>query len=372
MNFGLLSLVPPFVVIITAIWTKRSFESLIVGCVVGYAMIDFSDSNVWIIYVCGFYGALIELMVRSGGGFAFGEYMLRFVKTRRSALVMTWLLGLFIFLDDYMSALTVGNTMKRITDRFHISREMLAFLVNVTAAPLCVIVPLSTWTIYAGSEIAKATGRGESEKFECFLQTIPYMFYAWSIVIIALLVALGWFPIFGKLRKFEEKARLAGEQNDLSANPKIETATHNGTAMDFIIPILVLIASTVFFDIEALKGVVFTLGFTIIFYLFRKRLNYDNIFEGCFGHPYYVVCAQGCGRQNGPHPICGREHPTQRDGQVVASDRVPFYGLHFLHYCFFLGFVRHCLTFGSAYRPDLGSQSAIDFGSGHQCWCFWL
>src|SRR6202035_4525572 len=100
------------------------------------------ESTVWVILVCGLYGSLIGLIVRSGGALKFGEEALRYIKTKRAALFGSWLLGLFIFLDDYLSALTVGITMKRITDHFKIAREYLAYIVNTTAPPLCVIVPL--------------------------------------------------------------------------------------------------------------------------------------------------------------------------------------------------------------------------------------
>jgi tetracycline resistance efflux pump len=307
MAFGILALVPPLVVILLAIYTKRSFEPLIVGCLVGYIMYGFlvpdapnfftqfvealqgvltnkNTGMVWIIFVCGFYGALIELIVKSGGAMAFGEYMLRYVKNRRSALIMTWFLGLFIFLDDYMSALTVGNTMKRITDKFNISREMLAFLVNTTAAPVCVIVPLSTWTIYSGKEIAKTLGKAETDWFWCFATTIPYMFYPWAVVILALLVALGWFPVIGKLKTYEAKAIQKGNLISNSSEKNSNTSTllqnENNSPLDFLLPLFLLIAATVYFDIDALKGVIFTLTFTILYYYARKRLNYNDIFEG--------------------------------------------------------------------------------------------
>jgi tetracycline resistance efflux pump len=300
MSFGILALVPPLTVIILAVWTKRSFEPLILGCLVGYLMIDtsnffglFVDSlqgvltnkdtgMVWIIFVCGLYGALIELIVKSGGAMAFGEYMLKYVKTRSSALLMTWFLGLFIFLDDYMSALTVGNTMKRITDKYNISREMLAFLVNTTAAPVCVIVPLSTWAIYSGKEIAKTLGKTETDWFWCFASTIPYMFYPWAVVILALLVALGVFPVFGKLKVFEANSTTKNNIDDNKTKVELNSINvekGHASSLDFIFPLILLIASTVYFGVDALKGVVFTLAITVLYYYLRKRLQYNAIFD---------------------------------------------------------------------------------------------
>lgn len=159
MDYGALSLVPPLIVIALAILLRSSFEPLIIGCIVGFILIGFHDhtnffsnfisslyrvmedeSTVWVILVCGLYGSLIGLVVRSGGAMKFGEDILKYVKTKKAALFGTWGLGLFIFLDDYLSALTVGITMKKITDHFKVPREYLAYIVNTTAPPWSVVV----------------------------------------------------------------------------------------------------------------------------------------------------------------------------------------------------------------------------------------
>ena len=133
MAFGALCLIPPLVVIVLAILIQRAFEPLLIGCLVGFIIIkptdfpgNFIDSlkkalqhedMVWIILVCGLYGSLIHLIIQSGGVFAFGNYVLKYVKSRRSALITSWFLGLFIFIDDYMSALATGVTMRKITPK---------------------------------------------------------------------------------------------------------------------------------------------------------------------------------------------------------------------------------------------------------------
>ncbi|MBK8702197.1 MAG: hypothetical protein IPN33_00345 [Saprospiraceae bacterium] len=157
-DFGIWSLVPPLVVVLLAILTKRSMEPLVLGCVVGYLMIDYrqfpdnilqsliktmqDESLVWVILVCGMYGALIHLMIQSGGALAFGNYMLRYIKTRRNSLLAAWVMGIIIFIDDYLNALVVGATMRKITDHFKVPRELLAYVVNSTSAPVCVLIPL--------------------------------------------------------------------------------------------------------------------------------------------------------------------------------------------------------------------------------------
>jgi Na+/H+ antiporter NhaC len=161
-----LSLIPPAVVLILAVMLRRPILALVLGAISGLLLLspsealnNFSaislkvmqDETIgWLILVCGSFGALIALLVRTGGALAFGRAALTLAKGRRSSLLMTFALGVVIFVDDYLNALTVGETMKRVTDRFRISREMLAYVVDSTAAPICVLVPLSTWAVFFG------------------------------------------------------------------------------------------------------------------------------------------------------------------------------------------------------------------------------
>ena len=309
-TFGALCLLPPLIVIIVAIITKRAFEPLLIGSFVGYLLIDkqsaFSlftaaitkalkdDSMVWIILVCGMYGAVIELLVRSGATVAFGEYVVRYIKTKKQALFAVWAVGGFMFLDDYMSALSVGNTMKKVTDKFNISRITLAYLVNTTAVPICVIVPLSTWSIYCGKIIAKEFKLADNAWFDAYWNTIPYVFYAWMTLIISLFVVSGWIPMSSKLLQ---------EDNEKPLNEEVKVKT-KARFFDFFIPLLFIILATVFSDpsvaggiynffttgkltivfseLDALKGIYLGLIFTIAYFWLRKLMTYDQIFEGGF------------------------------------------------------------------------------------------
>jgi Na+/H+ antiporter NhaC len=307
-EYGMLALVPPLIVVVSALWMRRSFEPLLLGCLSGYAMIawhgangsvsemfknfpnNFVDglmkvmedpANVWVILVCGLLGSILYLLINSGSIYAFGNWVLRYVQSRKSALVMSWLLGLFIFIDDYMSALTVGNTMRNISDRFRISREMLAFMINSMAAPLCLIVPLTTWTVYVGG-LLKTSGWATSSKgLPEYWIMIPYMFYAWVIVIISLMVAMGWLPLWGKMKTAEARVQDGGEPSP-PGSPKhaIEPIGQNTTYLHFLLPILVLVGATIFFDNDALKGAMATIFFTIAYYYFSKVHPYDHMGEG--------------------------------------------------------------------------------------------
>lgn len=291
------------VVILLGIWLRRAFEPLLIGCLAGYLLIDFSafpgnfidslkktlqhEDMVWVILVCGLYGSLIHLIIQSGGVFAFGKYVLKYVKTRRSALVTTWLLGIFIFIDDYMSALATGVTMRKITDHYRVSREMLAFLVNAMAAPVCVLIPMSTWSIYVAklmedNQVVPAKGG-----FDGFLHTIPYMFYPWAVVIIALLVALDIMPLWGKLRRAEQRAVETGVLSppDPGHVPQPEVIPADLTKAKpvyFFLPLAFLIVATLLLDKDALKGVMAGLSFTFFYYWLSGVMRFGDITDGIF------------------------------------------------------------------------------------------
>lgn len=301
--FGIWSLVPPLVVVILAILTRRSIEPLLIGCVVGYLMIDWhsfpdnflqslirtmqDESLVWVILVCGLYGALIHLMVQSGGALAFGRYMLRYIRTRRSSLLMSWLMGIVIFIDDYLNALVVGATMRKITDHFKVPREMLAYIVNSTSAPVCVIIPLSTWSIYIGKLIEDSGVVEKGGGFMGYVKTIPYNFYSWFAILIVVLFIFGIIPVFGRMKKAQRRV----DETGVLAPPGSEALTQTGEIpadiekskpVYFFLPLLVLLVATISFDIDALKGVVTAVLFTIGYYWVKKVLPYEQLFDSIF------------------------------------------------------------------------------------------
>lgn len=244
-----------------------------------------SEDMVWVILVCGMYGSLIQLIIKSGSVMAFGDYILRYVKTRRTALVATWFMGLFIFIDDYMSALATGVTMRKVTDTYKVSREMLAFMVNATAAPVCLLIPMSTWSIYSGSllETNKIVEKGHA--FEGFLNTIPFMFYPWAITIIALLVALGYFPLIGTLKTAEQNA--FNTPSVPSNRDTIETSDNKSLSnktnpIHFLLPLSVLITATLWLDKDALKGVLVGVSFTFFYYWLTRIMTFAEISDGIF------------------------------------------------------------------------------------------
>ena len=306
MDYGALAIIPPLIVIVLAIILRASFEPLLIGCVVGFIVIGLHDhtnfftdfvaslykvledeSTVWVILVCGLYGSLIGLLVRSGGAMRFGEVMLKRIKTKRAALFGTWLLGLFIFLDDYLSALTVGITMKKITDHFKVPREYLAYIVNTTAPPWCVVVPISTWTLFVGSILVKAHFAPEGQGNRVYLSVIPFVTYGWVSVLLIPLVILGGVPLFGKMKKAQERAEKTGELipgGRKMAKLKLDRfdTDKEAKAIYFLLPLLILLASTFALDLDALKGVMIAVAFTFIYYLVIRLGSFHQLSETIF------------------------------------------------------------------------------------------
>ena len=157
----------------------------------------------WIILVCALYGVFIALLVRSGGSMAFGRLLLARLHNKRQSLLTTWVLGLVIFLDDYLNSLTVGATMKAVTDRFKTSRAMLAYVVDSTAAPLCLLIPISSWGAYFAGLLEKNAVAADGQGLSLFIESIPYMFYPIIAVLVVPLVVMGVIPRLGAMAKLK-------------------------------------------------------------------------------------------------------------------------------------------------------------------------
>ncbi|QUN04407.1 sodium:proton antiporter [Shewanella yunxiaonensis] len=305
-----LSLIPPIVVLVCAILLRRPILALIIGAVTGLVLINpaevlnsFADASLkvmadetigWLILVCGSFGALIALLVRTGGALAFGRNAMRFAKGPRSSLLMTFVLGIVIFIDDYLNALTVGETMKRVTDRFKISREMLAYIVDSTAAPVCVIVPVSTWAVFFGGLLVDNGVAAKGEGINVYMQAIPYMLYAWLAVLMVLLVSAGIVPAIGPMKKAELAAKTGMPTQEQAKVDEVLTsddyavraleaefkhADKQGQLHNFLVPMLLLVAFTVYFDIDVWKGLLATLVVTIPYYAIQRLMPFAEMMD---------------------------------------------------------------------------------------------
>ncbi len=256
---GALSLVPPIIAVALALLTKEVFSSLLLGILSGsliYAigmnqdfiiistvqtafnmMVTKVDMN--IIIFCSLLGSLVYVIAMAGGSRAYGDWATQKIKGRKSALGATSLLGVCIFIDDYFNCLTVGTVMRPITDKFRISRAKLAYIIDSTAAPVCIIAPISSWAAAVGSNL-KGTGAFESE-MEAFIATIPWNFYALLSISMVILVCLGNFD-FGLMRKAEiDTIKNGYTSTDTDTHENIDVVTDKGGVLDMIVPIVALI-----------------------------------------------------------------------------------------------------------------------------------
>lgn len=295
-TFGPWSLFPTAVVLGMAIVTRRTIESLLAGAVVGLLMIEpatvvsqgsdilltvlGNDTVTWIILVCGLFGSLIALLVKTGGVLSFGDAVTRRIHSRRQSLLATWLLGLVIFVDDYLNALTISASMKKITDRFQVSREKLAYIVDSTAAPICILVPFSTWAVFFAGLLEENNVAGNG--MGLYIEAIPYMFYAWVAAAVVPLVAMGWIADLGPMRAAEARAaagQLMPAGVDDNALEVEDTGKKRPHLLNFLLPIATLIFFTWYFEIDILRGVIVALAVTLVLIFSQRLLSFHDTFD---------------------------------------------------------------------------------------------
>ena len=311
------SLLPPIIAIVLALITKEVYSSLFVGILVGalfYSNFSFAGTvehiftdgmiaqlierdNVGILLFLIILGAMVTLMNRAGGSAAFGRWASAHIKSRIGSQLATVALGVLIFIDDYFNCLTVGSVMRPVTDSHKISRAKLAYIIDSTAAPVCIIAPISSWAAAVTGFVDGYNG------LSLFIAAIPYNFYAILTIIMLLTLAFLNFD-YGPMKLHERNAK---EKGDLFSTPNHpytveEQATYtHGKVRDLVLPIVALILCctagmlytggffsgvdfvTAFSKSDAPKGLVFGSFFAIVitmaFYIPRKVLSFRNCMD---------------------------------------------------------------------------------------------
>lgn len=249
------ALVPAIVAIALALLTKEVYISLLIGILSGalfftnFHLLDSIDTtfqimsqkvgeNTNILVFLVLLGMLVALMKKSGASRAYGEWASASIKTKRGASFATMGLGSLIFVDDYFNCLTVGTVMRPVTDRHRISRAKLAYIIDATAAPICIIAPISSWAAAVGSSLPEGSA---VDGFSLFLQTIPFNLYALlTIVMVVFLLACNF--DFGRMKKYEEKHQKEFEEKQKAREQIVqEHSPKKGRVFDLVVPIAVLI-----------------------------------------------------------------------------------------------------------------------------------
>ncbi len=251
-SFGFLSLVPAIVAIVLALLTKEVYSSLFIGVLIGGAFFatgtaagfdgffnhifkdgmiaQLSDSwNVGILVFLVVLGTMVALMNKAGGSQAFGEWAKKHIKSKAGAQIATIFLGILIFIDDYFNCLTVGSVMKPVTDKYKVSRAKLAYLIDATAAPICIIAPISSWA----AAVSGFVSEGENG-IALFCKAIPFNFYAFFTIAMTLFLAARNFE-FGPMAKAEK------EMEDKSEKEYEESENPKAAVIDLVLPIAALI-----------------------------------------------------------------------------------------------------------------------------------
>ena len=314
------SLVPPLLAIVLALVTKEVYSSLFIGVAMGALL--YTGFHPWNAFVALFdimknsmnlnilrfdvlLGMIIVLMSKSGGSAAYGKWAGNKIKSKKSAMLATTGLGVLIFVDDYFNCLTVGSVMRPVTDRFKVSRAKLAYIIDATAAPVCIIAPISSWAAAVNSYVPEDAG---ISGFQLFLRTIPYNLYAILTLLMVFTIILTGLD-FGLMKKHEKNAAAGdlftsgGEEFD---QVKEEEISSNGKVIDLVLPVLVLIGTaigamiytgflggatdvvTAFSGCDAETSLIFatliTVMFMLVLYLPRKVITFkgfmDSFVEG--------------------------------------------------------------------------------------------
>ena len=282
------SLLPPVIAIVLALITKEVYSSLFVGILIFLVIL----------------GAMVSLMNRAGGSAAFGRWAAKHIKTRVGAQLATIALGVLIFVDDYFNCLTVGSVMRPVTDKHNVSRAKLSYLIDATAAPVCIIAPISSWAAAVASYVEDGQG------LTLFIKSIPFNFYAWLTII--MMIGLAVMKIeYGPMAKFEKNAQ-AGDLfsgKNPYAGMEDDVPEGKGKVIDLVLPIVVLVFCCV-------MGMLYSGGF------------FTGTSWGTFGilipitlsvfpltDPHGVVCVSACMAG----AVCGDHCSPISDTTIMAS-----------------------------------------------------
>lgn len=304
-DFGIISVLPAAFLIIFIFRTKRIIEALALATLLCTIMVDqagffgifneilldnlMSEDFAWLVIVCGLMGGIVAVIETSGGGYAFGEWVVSKAKTRRSTMLWTAFCSLLLSVDDYLNVLVTGSAMTPVNDKHKTPREMTSYIIDSTAAPACVINPISTWAIFIGG-LMIANGLGEpGQQVLTYVKTVPYNFYAMAALLVLFLVIMGVIPIFGPMKKAFERVEAGGplappgsERIDIRGGKEVEVPK-NAKLRNFFVPMLVLVSSTILFGFDMQMGVITTIGFNFIWFVAQgmEPLDYvDEILRG--------------------------------------------------------------------------------------------
>ena len=303
MEYGILTLLPIVTVMLLALLTKRTLEPLIAGTLVAYIIIygwkfpsGWMDAfftvatdkdHQWVFMVCALFGSLIALLGASHGTLGFSKWLSKICRGPKSTLFATWIMGILIFVDDYLNIMTLSTCMKKLTDKYKVPRETLSYIIDSTGAPVCALLPFSTWAVFFSTLFFAEQGvpeLGFNSAIHTFIHVIPYTFYAIIAVVLVPMFSLGFLPKLGRMKTAYQRVERTGkvystESQDLNLEEDDEDSIQlHGSLIDFLLPVGVLIILAITTG-ELFLAVLAGILVCFVLYIPRKRLGMSQFFD---------------------------------------------------------------------------------------------
>lgn len=298
METGLIALIIIVVMIFSAIKSKKCIECIFLASVVGTAVLygtDFiaewvllfeevagDETFVWLVLVCGLFGSLIALLQASRGSFGFATIISKLCNTERKTLLASFILGILIFVDDYLNILTIGVCMKGAYDKNKLPRESLAYMLDSTGAPVCVLLPFSTWAVFLANVLytqESVIDLGFDGEMATYIQAIPYALYPFALLLVILLYIFGIIPKLGTMKKAYERVETTGKlYSDASKkynHEHYEDMDTSGELKDFLIPMILLVGVALVTG-DLLIAVILAIVSCFALYIPRKVVEFDS------------------------------------------------------------------------------------------------
>lgn len=310
-NLGYLTLIPVISFFVLAFATKRCIVSILVSGFLSYVLfygIDFfypmmdalqesaadMDNN-YIVIICLLFGCFVQLLRDSKGAIAVGDWARDYVKSDKQALLLTWICGVIIFIDDYLSILVTANCVMNLSDEQKVPREMLCYVINTTSAPVCLIIPISAWVVFFSGvffQLPEAHVVADSA-MGIYYNIMPYFFYPFLCVIMVPLVIIGVIPKLGGMKKAYERVKETGKlwpdsSDILNEETKINVTDGEETTKEiepklwaFLIPMLAVVVVTILLD-DILYGVTIGILTCLVLFVPTKILSFGEFCDSCF------------------------------------------------------------------------------------------
>ena len=290
MNPGFLSVFPILVMCVLVITTKKVFESLLIstslvfmlkdgpgfihGCIESIYEVFAGGTYPWVLLMLTLFGALVNLLLESGSVNGFCGIALKHIKSPKSGLVFTWILGLILCIDDYINDLAIGPSVRPITDRYKVPREAIGFIILAMGIPVCALLPVSAMAVFVfGVMQESGISAPDANMLAEYMKVVRFLVYPMLIVAMAFLVAVGLVPKIGPLKILYEKGDVGSASSEMEAG--------DGDLIDFIFPVLTVVAVMIATN-DLVVAVVCALAVCFILYVLRKKMTMEDFFKNVF------------------------------------------------------------------------------------------